>query len=129
MREYFETSRRTCVRVWPDETVPVEGLFPSFRALRPVIMSGWEMPLLLRALEQARPAPAILQNWDAVRDELVSEGRLHGEELVSVLKRRSMRFGASGSASISTTGSRATSRTVGWRSYAVWWPSPIAQCS
>jgi hypothetical protein len=87
MREYFETSRRTCVRVWPDETVPVAGLFPSFRALRPVIMTGWEMPLLLRALEQARPAPAILQNWDAVRDELVSEGRLHGEELVSVLKR------------------------------------------
>jgi hypothetical protein len=87
MREYFETSRRTCVRVWPDETVPVAGLFPSFRALRPVIMTGWEMPLLLRALDQARPAPAILQNWDAVRDELVSEGRLHGEELVSVLKR------------------------------------------
>ncbi len=25
MGEYFETSRRTCMRVWPDETVPGEG--------------------------------------------------------------------------------------------------------
>ncbi|HSX81116.1 MAG TPA: HAD family hydrolase, partial [Candidatus Saccharimonadia bacterium] len=50
MREYFEASRRTYMRIWPDEQAPSEELFAAFRALRPVIMTGWEMPLLLRAL-------------------------------------------------------------------------------
>jgi len=76
MREYFATSRRTYAHIWPNETVPGEELFPTFRALRPVIMTGWEMPLLLRAMALGRPAAAMLQNWEAVRDELVhSEAR------------------------------------------------------
>jgi len=87
MREYFEASRRTCLRVWPDEAAPSEEIFPSFRTLRPVIMSGWEMPVLLRAIARGRSESAMFQNWEAVRDELVGTGPLRGEELVSVLKR------------------------------------------
>jgi hypothetical protein len=87
MREYFETSRRTALRVWPDEPAPGEDLFPVFGALRPVIMTGWEMPLLLRALVQGRPASAILQHWEAVRDELVHAGALQGPALVGALTR------------------------------------------
>ena len=87
IREYYETSRRAYLRTWPDETPPGEELFPAFRTLRPVIMTGWEMPLLLRAVAQARPASAILQNWEVVRDELVSSGALHGKALVGVRKR------------------------------------------
>ena len=71
MREYFEASRRTYMRVWPDEPAPSEELFPAFRALRPVIMTGWEMPVLLRALVQGYSQAAMLQNWEAVRDALV----------------------------------------------------------
>jgi hypothetical protein len=85
MREYFETSRRTYARTWPDEPAPADGLFPSFRALRPVIMSGWEMPLLLRAIVEARPESAIVQDWGVVRDELVRS--LPGEELIQTLTR------------------------------------------
>ena len=85
MREYFETSRRTYRKVWPDEEVPDEILFPTFQTLRPVIMTGWEMPLLLRAIVQARAESSLLQNWEAVRDELVTSGKLHGEALVSRL--------------------------------------------
>jgi hypothetical protein len=87
MREYFEASRRTHLRVWPGEAVPGDDLFRSFRALRPVIMSGWEMPVLLRAIARGVPASAIFQDWEAVRDQLVSSGAPHGEELVSALKR------------------------------------------
>ena len=85
MREYFETSRRTYRKVWSDEEVPDETLFPTFQALRPVIMTGWEMPLLLRAIVQARSESSLLQHWEAVRDELVTSGKLHGEALVSQL--------------------------------------------
>ena len=85
MREYFETSRRTYVHIWPNETVPGGDLFPIFRDLRPVIMTGWEMPLLLRAIMQGRPAAAILQNWNAVRGELIHSGALQGSALISAL--------------------------------------------
>jgi len=85
MREYFEASRRCYMKIWPTEQAPGADLFPAFRALRPVIMTGWEMPLLLRALVQGRPEAAMLQHWEAVRDELVSSDPLHGTALVSVL--------------------------------------------
>lgn len=74
MREYFETSRRTFVRVWPQDPAPADDLFPSFRTLRPVILSGWEMPVLLRAIGRGRTQSAILQNWEAVRDDVVGSG-------------------------------------------------------
>src|SRR5262249_52648626 len=86
MREYFETSRRTFVRVWPTEPAPGENLFRSFSTLRPVILSGWEMPVLLRAIERGRTESAILQNWEAVRDDVIAAGTPAGDKLVDTLK-------------------------------------------
>ncbi len=86
MREYFETSRRTFVRVWPKDAAPGDEIFPSFRVLRPVILSGWEMPVLLRAIVRGHTEAAILQNWEAVRDEVVATGTPSGDSLVSALK-------------------------------------------
>jgi hypothetical protein len=85
MREYFEASRRSYLQVWPTEPAPGEALFPLFRALRPVIMTGWEMPLLLRAIVQGYPETAILQHWEAIRDALVKAGPPQGPALVSAL--------------------------------------------
>jgi phosphoglycolate phosphatase-like HAD superfamily hydrolase len=87
MREYFESSRRTHRRVWPEEAAPGDDLFPSFRALRPVIMSGWEMPVLLRAIARGVPGSAIVKEWEAVRDQLLGAGAPAREDLVSRLKR------------------------------------------
>jgi hypothetical protein len=85
MREYFETSRRTYVRIWPQEKVPGEQLFPAFRRLRPVIMTGWEMPLLLRAIVQGRCESAIAHNWEEVRDALLHAESLQDGTLISIL--------------------------------------------
>ena len=85
MREYFETTRRTYLKVWPTDTVPGEDLFPAFRTLRPVIMTGWEMPILLRAIVHGYPITAVLQGWEKVRDALVNDGPLQGTALVSAL--------------------------------------------
>jgi hypothetical protein len=85
MREYFEASRRAYREVWPSATVPGEDIFPAFRALRPVIMTGWEMPLLLYAIVQGRPEADLLRGWEKVRDELVSSGPLPGAALVNKL--------------------------------------------
>ena len=70
MREYFETSRRTYARAWPDESLPGDELFAAFRRLRPVILSGWEMPLLLRAIAGGRSDKEIFANWERVRDDV-----------------------------------------------------------
>ena len=85
MQEYFEASRRTYRRIWPDEQAPGEELFAAFRVLRPVIMTGWEMPLLLRALMQGRPTAAMLQHWEAVRDEMMHSGVPQGKALSDAL--------------------------------------------
>jgi len=85
MHEYFETSRRTYRRIWPDQPVPGEDLLAAFSTLRPVIMTGWEMPLLLRALVQGRQPAAMLQHWEAVRDELMHAGVPQGKALSDAL--------------------------------------------
>ncbi len=87
MAEYFEVSRRTYLRIWPAEPAPADDLFPAFRRLRPVILSGWEMPLLVQAIVQGHPEAAILQDWTAVRAGLVRSGRLSGDALVGALGR------------------------------------------
>src|SRR5262249_60096647 len=87
MREYFETSRRTCLRVWPNEKAPDEDLFPAYRALRPVILSGCEMALLLRAIARGSDQPTILRGWDEVRDQLVRSEAAPGQDLVHALQR------------------------------------------
>jgi len=87
MQEYFEVSRRTHQRVWPRDPVPGDEAFASFRACRPVILSGWEMPVLLRAIARGTTTSAILADWEAVRDGIVSaEGAPRGDALVAALK-------------------------------------------
>jgi hypothetical protein len=87
IHEYFEASRRTYLRVWPNKKMPDADLFPAFRTLRPVIMSGWEMPILLRAIVRGSSESAIVRNWDEVRDGLVRSEGLPGADLVRVLQR------------------------------------------
>jgi hypothetical protein len=72
LHEYFETSRRVHAKVWPTDPMPGPDLFGAFSALRPVIRSGWEMPLLVRAIAQGRPHAAILSGWEAVRDAIAA---------------------------------------------------------
>ncbi|HZP37305.1 MAG TPA: HAD family hydrolase [Methylomirabilota bacterium] len=85
LHEYFETSRRTHARVWPGEPVPPPARFEAFAALRPVILSGWEMPLLLRAIARGIARDRILRDWESVRDAQVADGPLTGPALITRL--------------------------------------------
>jgi phosphoglycolate phosphatase-like HAD superfamily hydrolase len=88
MREYFEASRRSCARIWPEGPAPGDETFPAFARLRPVIMTGWEMPVLLRAIAGGHGEAAVLQGWEGVRDEVLAKAPgLRGEALVDALKR------------------------------------------
>jgi hypothetical protein len=85
MREYFETSRRTHAAVWPAEPTPTAATFDAFAALRPVILSGWEMPVLLRAIAQGRPRADVLGNWERVREQVLVAAPGAGPTLVDRL--------------------------------------------
>src|SRR5262245_4629831 len=86
MREYFETSRHTYRRVWPREPAPADDSLAAFRRLRPVILSGWEMPLLLRAIVRGVPEGDVLRDWEKVCEDLAREaGRPDRDGLVHLL--------------------------------------------
>ena len=57
----------------------------AFCALRPVILSGWEMPVLLRAIARGVPRAEILGGWERVRAELVATGSPSGDALIARL--------------------------------------------
>jgi hypothetical protein len=85
MREYFEASRRSYARIWPAERPPGDDCFAAFRRLRPVIMTGWEMPLLLRALHQGWDEDTLEHDWEKVRDKLLGADPHGGEALRRIL--------------------------------------------
>jgi phosphoglycolate phosphatase-like HAD superfamily hydrolase len=75
MREYFESSRRTYDRLWPRGPAVTRDLFSRFSDLRPVIETGWEMPVLLRALALGVPHARLAREWTAAREDvLASDG-------------------------------------------------------
>jgi hypothetical protein len=87
MGEYFESSRRAYARAWPEAAVPGDGMLPAFRRLRPVIMNGWEMPLLLRAIALGCPEADVADRWEPTRDAIAARDGRPGEPLVARLGR------------------------------------------
>ena len=85
-REYFETSRRTCARVWPDQAHAADDLIPAFRELRAVIETGWEMQVLLRAMVDGVPRTRIADEWPATRDALVGRDGRSRAAVIETLK-------------------------------------------
>lgn len=77
LREYFETAWRTYCQIWqPADKVAPDNLAPIFYRLRPVIETGWEMPVLIRALLQGKGEEEILQQWQAIAQNIITaEGR------------------------------------------------------
>ena len=85
-REYFESSRRTYARVWPGGPLPPDELLPRFRELRAVIETGWEMPVLLRAMADGVPPDRIADDWAGIRDTIVVADGRPRDALIKALK-------------------------------------------
>lgn len=75
LREYFQTSWRAYCRIWPTATqteIDLAELEKRFGPLRAVIETGWEMPVLLRAIATGTPDAEILEDWPAVRQRIAT---------------------------------------------------------
>ena len=84
--EYFQTTKRTYSQIWKEEETPSEDLAESFYRLRPVIETGWEMPVLLRALVLGNYSEEnILNNWHNIAREIVDREEKDPKNLVNTL--------------------------------------------
>ncbi len=80
--EYFETAWRTYCQVWSSaDSKPPFDLAPRFYKLRPVIESGWEMPVLIRALLQGVDEADIWHNWGAIATQFLQQANLTAADL------------------------------------------------
>lgn len=64
MREYFETAWRAYRRLRPSVAPePPRGLFDSFARLRPLVESGWEMPLVIHTVLAGADESELFSGW------------------------------------------------------------------
>jgi hypothetical protein len=77
LREYFQTSWRVYCKLWnPEQQPPSEGIENSFYHLRPVVENGWEMPVLIHALESGFREAEIISNWTNIALDLLQHHAL-----------------------------------------------------
>ncbi len=84
--EYFQTTQRCYTYLWP--TSKPDHLLDyaeAFYRLRPVIETGWEMPLLLRALVCGVPEDEILEDWPRILAQLQATNTLTKKEVAESL--------------------------------------------
>jgi phosphoglycolate phosphatase-like HAD superfamily hydrolase len=75
--EYFQTTKCTYETLWKiDDRDRLDQFAKQFYRLRPVIETGWEMPILLRALVLQIPDENILDNWPAILKNLLESDQL-----------------------------------------------------
>lgn len=86
MIEYFQTAWRAYGRIWPGaEQSPPDSLAPAFYRARPVVETGWEMPLVLRSLLLGTPEQQIMQNWGAIAQQLIAAEHLNAADLTAAV--------------------------------------------
>jgi phosphoglycolate phosphatase-like HAD superfamily hydrolase len=86
LREYFQTSWRCYCDVWGSRTdsggdEPSQDLAEAFYRLRPVVESGWEMPLLIRALVMGIAEADLFARWETIAPEILAQHGLESKRL------------------------------------------------
>ena len=86
LTEYFQTAWKAYCQLFLDgEEVPPEGLAERFYPLRPVIETGWEMPLLLYGLQNGVEDTAVLENWPEIVQGILQETVVSSEQAMAAV--------------------------------------------
>ncbi|WP_421654953.1 HAD family hydrolase [Leptothermofonsia sp. ETS-13] len=84
LKEYFQTAWQAYRNLWHlGDQPPPEGVAERFYRLRPVVETGWEMPVVLRAIELGISDEDVLQNWGAIAQKIVQKENLEPARLAS----------------------------------------------
>jgi len=80
--EYFEVAWRTYCQIWsPANDTPADDLALRFYRLRPVIETGWEMPVLIKALIAGFSDDHILQSWTTITPQILAADNLEAKAI------------------------------------------------
>jgi phosphoglycolate phosphatase-like HAD superfamily hydrolase len=87
--EYFETSRRAYRETWPRAHAVPDAAAAAFGAYRPLVESGWEMPVLVHAIVAGEPPSALVDRaaWLPTARRLLATTALAPETLARALNR------------------------------------------
>jgi len=87
--EYFEAARRAYRATWPAALDVPDHAATAFGAQRPLVESGWEMPVLLHAIVAGEPQRALVDRtaWLPTARRLLDAARLTPETLGHALNR------------------------------------------
>ncbi|MFK8185338.1 MAG: HAD family hydrolase [Phormidesmis sp.] len=84
--EYFQTAWTAyCELFHPDSETPPDGLAEKFYPLRPVVETGWEMPVLVRALVKGASAKQVIEQWPDMALPYLEEAKLTKAQSVQAL--------------------------------------------
>lgn len=85
LKEYAQSAWKAYQRIWQTEKPLEDDLRDRFYPLRPVIETGWEMPVLYRALILGKTDAEILESWPQISQEIVTTENLDPKHLASTL--------------------------------------------
>jgi phosphoglycolate phosphatase-like HAD superfamily hydrolase len=84
--EYFEVAWRTYCQIWsPTNNTPPDDLALRFYRLRPVIETGWEMPVLIKALIEGLSDDQIFQSWTNITAQILAVDDLEAKTVSTKL--------------------------------------------
>ncbi|MBD2291936.1 HAD family hydrolase [Anabaena sphaerica FACHB-251] len=84
--EYFEVAWRTYCQIWSSANdTPPDDLALRFYRLRPVIETGWEMPILIKALIEGFSDDKILQEWVNITPQILAADNLDAKAVAKKL--------------------------------------------
>jgi phosphoglycolate phosphatase-like HAD superfamily hydrolase len=84
--EYFQTAWRTYCQLWtPSNATASEEIAEQFYQLRPVVETGWEMPVLIQAILLEIPAAKIFDSWPAIAQQILLESNLQAVQVAAAL--------------------------------------------
>jgi len=78
------------VKSKPSLPTPPADLAASFYQLRPVIETGWEMPVLIRALVLGITEAKMRQDWAGISAQLLKEAELTAADIGTKLDQLGM---------------------------------------
>ena len=89
LREYFQVSWRTYCKFWScANQSQTEELANQFYRLRPVIETGWEMPVLIKALLEGIEEDKILQEWSDISQKILRQEDFTAQEIAFTLDKQ-----------------------------------------
>lgn len=84
--EYFQTTKSTYTQIWTEPPSDfLDNFANSFYQLRSVIETGWEMPILLRALVLGFDQNQIQDNWTNLCQKILESNNLNKQVLITQL--------------------------------------------